>query len=1037
MVRSMEFARDGHRIVVRNAAGLSTIDLRNGAATDLKLAELHAFTTIADQIWAVAGAPATLTVFDPQGRVLGAVPVPAPGDRPYLLRATGPRIAAWVGARVTIIAHDGAVTATELASDVELALPLSSTRTLVSSRQRLTLREQDTARWTVPLAALGTVSDAALVLDGKAVAITASSATSQVIAVLGLRDGAILHRITVGPRDAIRLAPARGVALAHSGDSRLVVIDLRFGRVIVDYDGNRPIAEAAIDDSGRDVALRLVQQPGEVVHVTVADLLRAAASVPAARPVAEAATADDAPEPATAAPADDQAPATGDHGATPEAAPDPFSAGGLSLACDALPPRPALEPTTAAETLLLHTHHRELAIAMVGVAIARAWDEGRLAFAQSAGLPFQSEVSGVTSGQRGLALDELASARARLEDIAGAALEARRSVAPRLPPLDRLGTELGLSAIARDLLLLVAAPSLWGEMARLYGILSNDDGRPLIDEHLLTELLVEQADPAQIARELDDDAPLIRHGVVRVLPGTMRPFLPLVADPVVLKLLRGAAIETELEPLIHPRAADRTFDELRIPTAVKRRLVADLADLAHAPRPLRIAIRGRVGSGRHTLLAAVAAASGRQLGAIDATSIVRDARVRVHELAVALDRAHLAGLVPCVDGLELIASHDVVTRDQVRDVLRRHAGPLAVRLPLDAQPPLDPGHVLIDLPALSLTDRLACWERTLARHELRVVELGELGDRYAIGPGVIERVAAEVARTRDAEPDAGPRLEAGIRQHLEARLGTSANRVARLATWEQVILPSDIQDSLTELIARIKHRRIVFDRWGFDRLMSTSRGVTALFQGGPGTGKTLVASAIANELGMDLYRVDLSRVMSKWIGETEQNLAKLFDAAEDGNSIILFDEADSLFAKRTEVKSSGDRYANLEVNYLLQRIDSFEGIAILTTNFGTSIDSAFKRRLSLRLTFPFPDEDIREKLWRAHLPAELPVAGRIDLAEIARRYQMSGGYIRNVALRAAFLAAEEHSPLTQDHLERAIKAEFREIGKIADSGVLE
>jgi hypothetical protein len=1023
MVRSMEFARDGQRIVVRNAAGLSTIDLRNGAATDLRLAGLHAFTTIADQIWAVAGAPATLTIFDAQGRTLAAVAVPEPGARPHLLRATGPRIAAWLGARVSLLAYDGAVTATELASDVELALPLSSTRMIASSRQRLILREQDTARWTVPLAPLGTVGDAALVLDGKAVAITASSATGQVIAVLGLRDGAILHRITVGSGDVIRLAPARGVALIHNGDSRLVVIDLRFGRVIVDYDGNRPIAEAAIDDSGRDIALRLVQQPDEVVHVTVADLLRAAASAPAARPLAEP------------PPADDQAPVVE---AVPEAAPeavsDPFRADGLSLACDALPPRPALAPTTAAETQLLHTHHRELAIAMVSVAIARAWDEGRLAFAQSAGLPFQSEVSGVTSGQRGLAIDELASARARLEDVAGAALEARRSVTPRLPPLDRLGTELGLSPIARDLLLLVAAPSLWGELARLYGILSNDDGRPLIDEHLLTELLVEQADPAQIARELDDDAPLIRHGVIRVLAGTMRPFLPLVADPVVLKLLRGAAIETELEPLIHPRAADRTFDELRIPAAVKRRLVADLA---HAPRPLRLAIRGRVGAGRHTLLAAVAAASGRQLGAIDATAIIRDARVRVHELAVALDRAHLAGLLPCVDGLELIASHDVVTRDQVREVLRRHAGPLAVRLPLDAQPPLDPGHVLIDLPALSLTDRLACWERTLARHALRVVELGELGDRYAIGPGVIERVAAEVARTRDAEPDAGPRLEAGIRQHLEARLGTSANRVARLASWEQVILPSDIQDSLTELIARIKHRRIVFDRWGFDRLMSTSRGVTALFQGGPGTGKTLVASAIANELGMDLYRVDLSRVMSKWIGETEQNLAKLFDAAEDGNSIILFDEADSLFAKRTEVKSSGDRYANLEVNYLLQRIDSFEGIAILTTNFGTSIDSAFKRRLSLRLTFPFPDEDIREKLWRAHLPAELPVAGRIDLAEIARRYQMSGGYIRNVALRAAFLAAEEHSPLTQDHLERAIKAEFREIGKIADSGVLE
>src|SRR6185436_14583843 len=139
--------------------------------------------------------------------------------------------------------------------------------------------------------------------------------------------------------------------------------------------------------------------------------------------------------------------------------------------------------------------------------------------------------------------------------------------------------------------------------------------------------------------------------------------------------------------------------------------------------------------------------------------------------------------------------------------------------------------------------------------------------------------------------------------------------------------------------------------------------------------KTLVASAIANELGMDLYRVDLSRIMSKWVGETEQNLGKLFDAAEDGNAIILFDEADSLFAKRTEVRSSNDRYANLEVNYLLQRLDSFEVIAILTTNSGNSIDQAFKRRLSFRLSFPFPDEETREQLWRTHLPSELPITG--------------------------------------------------------------
>ncbi|HEY6037671.1 MAG TPA: ATP-binding protein, partial [Kofleriaceae bacterium] len=217
----------------------------------------------------------------------------------------------------------------------------------------------------------------------------------------------------------------------------------------------------------------------------------------------------------------------------------------------------------------------------------------------------------------------------------------------------------------------------------------------------------------------------------------------------------------------------------------------------------------------------------------------------------------------------------------------------------------------------------------------------------------------------------------------------------------------------------------------------SSRGLTALFQGQPGTGKTLVAGVVARELGLDLYQVDLSKVMSKWIGETERNLSTIFDAAEDGQVVLLFDEADSLFSKRTEVRSSNDRYANLEVNYLLQRLDSFEGIAMLTTNSGGSIDPAFKRRLSFRLSFPFPDEDTREQLWRAHLPPELPTAGAFTLDALARKYQLSGGYIRNACLRAAFLAAQEESVLHQQHLERAVALEFAELGKLSSGGAID
>ena|GEM_PF-4879070 len=261
-----------------------------------------------------------------------------------------------------------------------------------------------------------------------------------------------------------------------------------------------------------------------------------------------------------------------------------------------------------------------------------------------------------------------------------------------------------------------------------------------------------------------------------------------------------------------------------------------------------------------------------------------------------------------------------------------------------------------------------------------------------------------------------------------------ASRVSRLANWEEVCLPEEVLDSISEFIGRAAHRKTVFESWGFDP--ATARGMTALFAGPPGTGKTLVAGLVARELGLELYRIDLARIVSKWIGETEKNLAEVFDAAEDGQCVIVFDEADSLFARRTEVKSSVDRYANLEVNYLLQRLDTFEGIAILTTNIEGSIDDAFKRRMSMRLTFPFPDEETRLRLWAAHIPAQAPVQGDLKLLDIATRFPLSGGYIRNCALRAAFLAAQKGSPLTHEHLLRAINLEYLDIGKLQPGGRL-
>jgi SpoVK/Ycf46/Vps4 family AAA+-type ATPase len=230
----------------------------------------------------------------------------------------------------------------------------------------------------------------------------------------------------------------------------------------------------------------------------------------------------------------------------------------------------------------------------------------------------------------------------------------------------------------------------------------------------------------------------------------------------------------------------------------------------------------------------------------------------------------------------------------------------------------------------------------------------------------------------------------------------------------------------------VKNQAMVMDQWGFGRKVAYGRAVSSLFSGPPGTGKTMVATLIAKELGLELFRVDLSRVVSKWVGETEKNLGRAFDEAANSQAVLLFDEADALFAKRTEVKSSNDRYANLEVNYLLQRLESFDGIVILTTNHGTSVDDAFKRRLRFRIEFPTPDDAERELLWRAMLPAGAPIADDVDFRVLARKYAMAGGYIKNAVVRAAFLAASrEQQSIDHDTLVHAASLEWEDMGNLA------
>jgi hypothetical protein len=1067
-MRHLEYARDGQTLLVVDETRASLVRIADGRIVELPPTSGLAALLVDEEAWIVEpageGGGVALHRFAFDGAPLGTpLPLGAPGPAPRLTSAPAAS-AIWYGevtTQLTRSADRSEVTAAPLgaaslgAASPDVVIAVTSRRTMLAHRDRLLLVEAGRTIWQVAPIAGARYLDGRVVHDGRSLALLAEVAGQWCLLVVSERDGRDQHRIGLPQARQVCVAARRGAALVLAGPRHLVLLDLRFGRVILEHDEPRALRDVAIDDGGQELALRYADGDGEVVQVSVAELAATPASatgagrrpsviaVPAARraPPAEAEEAAAAPGATELDPA--EAPAMGAPAPEPAA---PASDAGAIVSTPALPPRAAPVRRSASEVAELLERQRGWAMAVTTAAIARAWDDGRLTWPAAEPLPHRAKVRGVGGRGLGLAAHELAEARDGLARATRELLAHARGSTREANPLHALGDAVGLSVVARAILLLVAAPSIWGELGKLYRVLADDDTRGMCDEQLLVELLDGLHPRAAIADELDAAAPLLRLGLVRA-PSEVatRPLVPLVADQIVVTLLRGRSARRELAPLVTVRPVPPPLADLRLPDDTRRRM---LADLGAARGPLRLAVRGRVGAGRRTLLARIAADAGRELAVIDAGTLIRSRRTPAARLRQALQQCHALDLVPCIDGLEALPADDVALRDEVREVLRLHPGPVTLRLDWESQPLLPPGHVLVELPALSMSARAQVWREAALGHGLRVASVGDLSDRYAVGPGVIETVCAQVAAGRsganpvaapatDAPHDDTPALDAAVRQHLANRLGATATRVTRLATWSQVILPADVQDSLTEFVARIRHRRKVFDQWGFDRLMSTSRGVTALFSGGPGTGKTLVASAIANELNMDLFRVDLSRIMSKWIGETEQNLGRLFDAAEDGNAIILFDEADSLFAKRTEVKTSTDRYANAEVNYLLQRIDTFEGIAILTTNFGTSIDSAFKRRLSLRLTFPFPDDEMRELLWRAHLPPEAPVAADLDLSDIARRYQLSGGYIRNCTLRAAFLAAEEGGVITLDHFERAIRAEFREIGKLADSGVLE
>jgi hypothetical protein len=578
---------------------------------------------------------------------------------------------------------------------------------------------------------------------------------------------------------------------------------------------------------------------------------------------------------------------------------------------------------------------------------------------------------------------------------------------PRAPALDALCRSFGLSAFERDIVVLCAAIELEGTFASACADAQGDPQRAYPTFGLALAAL-----PDAHWSALAPTSPLRAWRLVEPAAGELLTAAWLRIDESVLHFLAGVfSVDERVEGLVEIVAQQEELP--RSQDAVAARLAA-LWGTADAPPPL-VHLGGRDAAGRRAVAAVAAGKLGLSLCAVRAADVPavpaeRDTFARLWSRQAILGRSAL--LVESDD-----ADGDEASRLAVA-LARRISSPVA--LAGREAPPAARGAVRLEVDLPTAREQEDIWRRTLESANLNGA-LDRVAAHFDLAPGEIAAAGLEARVGEAGGLPAGNALWDACRAQARPHLDDLAQRIEPAAGWDDLVVTPTERRTLHELVLHVRHRVLVHEHWGFAEKSRRGLGISALFAGPSGTGKTMAAEVLARELRLDLYRIDLSAVVSKYIGETEKNLRRVFDAAEQGGSILLFDEADALFGKRSEVKDSHDRYANIEVGYLLQRMEAYRGLAILTTNMKSALDPAFLRRIRFVVQFPRPDPDARREIWRRIFPGRTPTDG-LDIDALAR-LDVTGGAIRNIALRAAFLAAEAADPVRMTHLADAARSE--------------